>query len=243
MITHTNMALQTDRLPQHIAIIMDGNGRWALERGEERTHGHSHAVGVIEELIEEVLRLKIPYLTLYAFSTENWSRPEKEIMIIMDLLTKVIVQKAPALKEKNVRLNFIGDRETLSPETLASVQQGEAITQDSKALWLNVALNYSGRWEILHAMKQIARQVEQKELSANNLTEHTISQHLQTADMPDPELLIRTGGEYRISNFLLWQLAYTELYITDIKFPSFSAEALQHAIKAYQKRERRFGSC
>jgi undecaprenyl diphosphate synthase len=228
-------------LPQHIAIIMDGNGRWAKEKGEDRLFGHYHGVESVRNIVEGSAELGIKYLTLYAFSTENWDRPGYEVEGLMELLVTTIRKEVETLNKNNIRLHVIGDMSML-PE-YARNELGEAldITKKNKGLNLIMALSYSGRWDILNAVKNIAHSVEVGKLKSEDINQETLQQFLCTSHFPDPELMIRTSGEYRISNFLLYQLAYAELYFTSVRWPDFRKENLYEAILDYQNRERRFG--
>jgi len=233
--------LDKNRLPRHIAIIMDGNGRWAKEQGQDRLFGHFHGVESVRNIVEGAAELGIEYLTLYAFSTENWERPEYEVVGLMELLVTTIRNEVERLHKNNIRLHVIGDMKML-PE-YARIELNEALdfTKNNTGLNLIMALSYSGRWELLNAVKSIAHKVKTGELEVGAINQDTIQQHLVTSDFPDPELMIRTSGEYRISNFLLYQLAYAELYFTQVRWPDFRKENLYEAILDYQNRERRFG--
>ena len=233
--------LNKDALPQHIAIIMDGNGRWAKERGYDRIHGHHNGVISVREITEAAGELGIKYLTLYAFSTENWNRPDDEVTALMELFVDTIEKQTSMLNENNVRILTIGDMTRLPEKTRSKFTQCIANTASNTGLNLVLAISYSARWEINNAMQQIAFEVKSGKLSPEQITEQTIQSFLNTKDIPDPDLLIRTSGETRISNFLLWQLAYSELYFTDINWPDFRKEQLYEAIYNYQNRERRFG--
>ena len=234
-------ALDTSALPQHIAIIMDGNGRWAKEQGEDRIHGHQHGVLSVREVVEGCAEVGIPYLTLYAFSTENWNRPKHEVDALMELLVSTIRKEVDELKKNNIRLQVIGDTKALPEQCQRELAEGIEITSGGTGTVLLLALSYSARWELSKAMKQIAQKVKAGELDPEAINDDTLAQHLCTKGIPDPELMIRTGGEHRISNFLLYQLAYTELYFTDVHWPAFRKEHLFEAINNYQQRERRFG--
>lgn len=229
------------RLPSHIAIIMDGNGRWAREKGEDRLYGHLHGVESVRNVVEGAAELGIKYMTLYAFSTENWDRPKYEVSGLMELLVDTIHKEVPTLNKNNIKLHVIGDIDML-PEA-AKVELTEALNETSKNTGLNLvmALSYSSRWEIETAVKKIATDVKEGKLNAEAINQETIQQYLATRNFPDPELMIRTSGEYRISNFLLYQLAYSELYFTNTLWPDFRKENLYEAILDYQRRERRFG--
>ena len=233
--------INPSKLPQHIAIIMDGNGRWAKRQGEERIFGHEHGVKSVRDTVEAAAEIGIKYLTLYAFSTENWNRPQEEVTALMALLVHTINAETPTLNKNSIRLQAIGDLKSLTPDCYAELQEAIENTKNNSRMTLVLALSYSSRWEIINAVKEIAKKVENKTLSAASINEETIAQHLCTADIPDPELMIRTSGEHRISNFLLWQIAYSELYFTDVLWPDFGKENLYGAILDYQNRERRFG--
>jgi len=233
--------INIQQLPKHIAIIMDGNGRWAKEKGEDRLFGHLNGVESVRNIVEGAAELGIQYLTLYAFSTENWDRPEYEVNGLMELLVDTIRKEVPTLNKNNIRLHVIGDIGMLPAS--AKKELDEAINETSTNTGLNLvmALSYSSRWEINKAIKAIAEDVKKNILQPEDINTHTIQQYLCTKDFPDPELMIRTSGEYRISNFLLYQLAYAELYFTNTLWPDFRKEDLYKAIVDYQGRERRFG--
>lgn len=228
-------------IPKHIAIIMDGNGRWAKMKGKARIYGHQAGVEAVRKVVETCSDLGVQYLTLYAFSTENWNRPEEEVNALMELLVRTIRRETPDLNQNNVRIGMIGDGHSLPKVCVDELEESKRITAGNTGLNLILALSYSGRWEITQAVQQIAQKIETGALRAADISDATIAAHLNTAGIPDPELLIRTSGEYRLSNFLLWQTAYTEYYFTDILWPDFDREALVHAIVDYQNRERRFG--
>lgn len=228
-------------IPGHIAVIMDGNGRWAKKRGLPRTAGHSEGVESVRDTVEACGQLGVRYLTLYAFSTENWKRPKEEVSLLMRLLLKALRDETDRLHTNNVRIQAIGDIDALPRELQNELLEGIQRTKDNTGLTLILALSYSGRWDLTHAMRRIAREVVEHGLTEDHITEEMISSHISTAGIPDPDLLIRTSGEFRISNFLLWQLAYTEIYITPRFWPGFRRDELYEAIRDYQKRERRFG--
>ncbi|NEM99577.1 isoprenyl transferase [Pontibacter burrus] len=230
-----------NNLPKHIAVIMDGNGRWAKQRGGIRIFGHKNAITAVRETVEAAADLGVEYLTLYAFSTENWSRPESEVSALMQLLVTSIRKEASSLNKNNIRLQTIGNTESLPKSCQRELMEAMELTKGNTRMTLVLALSYSGRWDLTHAMRKISAKVEQGELSSDDINESVVANHLATAGMPEPELLIRTSGEMRISNFLLWQLAYTELYITELLWPDFRKQHLYEAIIAYQRRERRFG--
>ena len=233
--------IDMQRLPSHIAIIMDGNGRWAKEKGEDRLFGHLHGVESVRNIVEGAAELGIKYLTLYAFSTENWDRPEYEVSGLMELLVDTIHNEVPTLNKNNIRLHVIGDINMLPDAAKNELKEALNETSVNTGLNLVMALSYSSRWEIVNAVKQIARDVKEGKLLSDEITQDTVQQYLTTKDFPDPELMIRTSGEYRISNFLLYQLAYSELYFTTTLWPDFRKENLYTAILDYQGRERRFG--
>jgi undecaprenyl diphosphate synthase len=230
-----------EKVPKHLAIIMDGNGRWAKERGENRLFGHSEGVESVRGSIKTAKELGIKFLTLYAFSTENWSRPQDEIDGLMDLLVASITKEAPELIGNGVRILMIGDIDGLPKNCAESLKNLIIKTQDNTSLTLILALNYSAKWELKMAIKSIAHAINTGALATHEITDDLVSQHLSTKGIPDPELLIRTSGERRISNFLLWQIAYAELYFTDTHWPDFRRNDLISAVIEYQNRERRFG--
>ncbi len=233
--------IQPDRIPRHIAIIMDGNGRWAKRQGLARMFGHRKGVETVHEITEAAAGLGIEYLTVYAFSTENWNRPKEEVDALMSLLVDTIAKETPTLMKNNVQLLTIGDLNRLPDEAHRKFDECMRQTSANTGLKLVVALSYSSRWEIIRAVQDIAAEVKNGTMRLEDINEQTVSAHLTTADMPDPDLLIRTSGELRISNFLLWQLAYSELYFTSCLWPEFTAEEFYRAIVDYQHRERRFG--
>ncbi len=229
------------RLPKHIAIIMDGNGRWAIEQGYDRIFGHQNGVTSVRETTEAAAEIGIEYLTLYAFSTENWSRPQQEVDALMELLIDTIENETPTLNKNNVRLMAIGDLSRLPGNAAEKLQRCIAVTSENTGLALVLALSYSSRWEITNAMKQICTEVQEGKYTIEDITDELISGHLTTKSIPDPDLMIRTSGEERISNFLLWQIAYTELYFTQTHWPAFRKDNFYQAIYEFQQRERRFG--
>ena len=231
--------LDKNNIPQHIAIIMDGNGRWATERGKARSYGHQAGVETVRRITSECTRLGVKYLTLYTFSTENWNRPETEIAALMGLVLSSLEDEI--FMKNNVRFKVIGDIERLPIEVQQKLQETIDHTAGNTAMTMVVALSYSSRWEITKAMKDIAKKAVDGQLSIDDITEDTVSQSLTTASIPDPDLLIRTGGELRISNYLLWQIAYSELYFCDTFWPDFNEADLHKAIADYQQRQRRFG--
>lgn len=233
--------IDRQRLPEHIAIIMDGNGRWARRQLRERSDGHAEGVNSVNRITRFASDLGVKYLTLYAFSTENWNRPKEEVDTLMHLIGYTILKEAPELLANNVHIRLIGDIDRLPESVQQNLFQGRELTRDCTGLNLNLCLSYSSRWEITEAVKKIATLVANGELTPDRIFEDTISSLLATAGIPDPDLLIRTGGEHRISNFLLWQIAYSELYFTPLLWPDFDEEALTEAILDFQNRERRFG--
>ncbi len=233
--------IDTERLPQHIAVIMDGNGRWANSQGKHRIFGHQHGVQAVRNTTEACAELGIKHLTLYTFSTENWSRPQQEVNALMELLVATIKAETETLMKNQIRLVAFGELSMLPPACRQQLQETIDATKDNDRLQLNLALSYSSRWELVKSVQSIASDVKSGLLAIDDITEELISKRLITADIPDPELLIRTSGEKRISNFLLWQLAYTELYFTETFWPDFEKDDLYQAIVDYQGRERRFG--
>lgn len=232
-------SLDRTRIPKHIAIIMDGNGRWAAERGKPRSYGHQAGVDAVRRITSEATRLGVKFLTLYTFSTENWNRPADEISALMGLVLTSLEDEI--FMKNNVRFRVIGDRKRLPAEVEQKLRETEEHTKANSAMTMVVALSYSARWEMTQAMRELLTEHKDKALAPEEITEEVISRHLQTSFMPDPELLIRTGGELRISNFLLWQIAYSELYFCDTYWPDFNEDDLHKAILSYQNRQRRFG--
>lgn len=230
-----------ERLPQHIAVIMDGNGRWAKQQGKLRVFGHQNGVGAVRAVSEACAELGVKYLTLYAFSTENWNRSQLEVDTLMRLLSKTIAEEVKTLNDNNIKLNAIGDLSRLPKYNYDALMKAIEDTKNNDRMTLTLCLSYSGRWEITDATKRIAEKVKSAELDIEQIDEKCFSDNLSTSGMPDPELLVRTSGEERISNFLLWQLAYSEFYFTDKFWPDFGKEDLYQAIVDYQSRERRFG--
>ncbi|MBK6818126.1 MAG: isoprenyl transferase [Bacteroidetes bacterium] len=233
--------IDKQKLPKHVAIIMDGNARWAKERGKDRLFGHQHGVLSVRDVVEGSAEIGIQYLTLYAFSTENWNRPVSEVNGLMELLVSTIKKEAETLKKNGVRLYVIGDMESLPDYCVQELHEAMEITAGNDRLNLILALSYSSKWEITHATKKIAQKVKDNVLDIADINEEVFKQHLATAPFPDPELMIRTSGEHRISNFLLYQLAYAELYFTHTHWPDFRKENFFEAVLNYQNRERRFG--
>lgn len=233
--------LNASKIPQHVAIIMDGNGRWAAKHGNERFFGHEQGVESVRSVLEGASEIGIKYLTLYAFSTENWSRPKSEVDALMGLLVHAINNETESLKEKNVRLRMIGDYDSLPAEVQEKLDWSINELQDCTGVTLVLAISYSAKWEITEAIRQIANDVKTGNLLPENINKELIDNYLATKGIPDPELLIRTSGEARISNFLLWQIAYSEFYFTPVLWPDFTKEQLFEAVYDYQNRERRFG--
>ncbi len=236
-------SIDLNNLPVHIAVIMDGNGRWAKQKGfADRIFGHRNAIKAVRETIEGCGELGVKYLTLYAFSTENWNRPKTEVSALMALLVSTIQDELPTMMKNQVRLKAIGDVSTLPGKSALELQAAIDKTAENKGLTLVLALSYSGKWDLVNASKLIAEKVQQGELQTSEITDSVLAQHLSTSGMPDPDLMIRTGGDHRISNFMLWQLSYSELYIFEELFwPDFRKEHLHQAIVDFQMRERRFG--
>lgn len=231
--------IDLQKLPKHIAVIMDGNGRWAKQKGKFRVFGHQHAIESVRQTVEACAELGVSYLTLYAFSTENWNRPKLEVDALMNLLVDALVKELPTLQKNSIKLQSIGDHKKLPASCQKNLSKAIESTKDNTRMTLVLALSYSARWEILQAVKQITTHLSAEQIAS--LTEETFASYLNTQGMPDPELMIRTSGEHRISNFLLWQLSYAELYFTDVLWPDFRKEDLYQAIVSYQQRERRFG--
>jgi undecaprenyl diphosphate synthase len=232
---------RSGEIPTHIAIIMDGNGRWAKKRGLPRVAGHRKGVETVREIVEVCAEIGVKYLTLYTFSTENWKRPKDEVSTLMRLLLKSLKDRLDELNKNNIKLTCIGNIESLPDVVQKQLFKDIERTKNNKRMTLNLALSYSGRWELLEAVKNISKKIADGKISADDISEKTISDYLTTKNMPDPDLLIRTSGEFRVSNFLLWQIAYSEFVILDVYWPDFSREHLYDAIMQYQKRERRFG--
>lgn len=233
--------INKEKVPQHIAIIMDGNGRWAKKQGENRIYGHYEGVNSVRDVVAAAGEVGVKYITLYAFSTENWNRPKEEVDALMELLVSTITAETPQLNTKNVRLQAIGNLNSLPPACLQELNESIELTSKNTGLTLVLALSYSSKWELISAVKQIATDAKNGLVNIEDITEKNIEQYLCTKHIPDPELMIRTSGEHRISNFLLWQLAYAEFYFTDKLWPDFRKDDLYEAILNYQNRERRFG--
>lgn len=229
--------IDKSRVPQHVAIIMDGNGRWAMKQQHERLFGHRNGLTAVRQVVEAGVKMGIKYITLYTFSTENWNRPQAEVEGLMDLLITAVKEETESLKKNNVRLALIGDTARLPQRSRVMLEQCMQETADNTAMTLVLALSYSSRWEIAQAVKRMCAE----HLTPDSINEETLRSYLTTKDYPDPDLLIRTGGELRVSNFLLWQMAYTEFYFTDVLWPDFQQEDLIEAVAEYQHRQRRFG--
>ncbi|WP_071135465.1 polyprenyl diphosphate synthase [Millionella massiliensis] len=241
--SHISPSEALSKVPQHVAVIMDGNGRWAKGQGEERLFGHRHGVEAVREVVRTAAETGVRYLTIYAFSTENWGRPTEEVDGIMELIANAILSELDTLTRSGIRMEFIGDLASLPQSLQESIRTARTvhIPDDQLRMTLNVALNYSARWELTEATRQIAALVQNGTLAPQDITPDVISDHLATRGIPDPELLIRTSGEQRLSNFLLWQLSYTELYFTDTLWPEFGRDQMLAALREYGRRERRFG--
>jgi undecaprenyl diphosphate synthase len=233
--------IDMNRLPAHIAVIMDGNGRWATEQGKDRLYGHFHGVESVRQVVEGCAELGVGYLTLYAFSTENWFRPQQEVSGLMELLVQTIRQETETLNKNNIRLHVIGDLAMMPENAVKELNESIAITSTNTGLNLVMALSYSSRWEIVNAVKKLATDVKNGKIEPEAIDQDSFQKYLCTSNFPDPELMIRTSGEYRISNFLLYQLAYAEFYFTDVLWPDFRKDDLYRAILDFQSRERRFG--
>lgn len=232
---------ETRNIPQHVAIIMDGNGRWAKRRGKERVEGHIEGVQRLRDAIKASARWGVRYLTVYAFSTENWGRPEAEVNAIMELFCKSVINESPELQQQGVRVQVMGDRAGFSEKVLAYIDRIESETAAGERLTLVLAFNYSSRSELTKAVQQIAIEVVEGRLAVDEIDSQTVTDHLLSAGVPDPDLLIRTSGECRLSNFLLWQVAYSEFYFTEVLWPDFTEEEFDRAIESYMHRDRRFG--
>lgn len=233
--------INMERIPQHVAIIMDGNGRWAKSKGLDRIFGHREGLDSVDKVMEAASDLGVKYITLYAFSTENWNRPEQEVNALMEILSQALKKYIEKISKNNVRLMVVGDKSRLSQLTLSNLSEAEKMTEMNAGLTMILAISYSSRWEIVEAAKRIASEVKAGSLNVDQIDEKVFSDHLATAGIPDPDLLIRTSGELRISYFLMWQLSYSELYFTPVSWPEFKKEQFFEAIIDYQKRERRFG--
>ncbi|MDY5576706.1 MAG: isoprenyl transferase [Lachnospiraceae bacterium] len=228
-------------IPKHVAIILDGNGRWAKKRMMPRQYGHARGAQVVEQICEDAYNMGIQYLTVYAFSTENWNRPDNEVKILMDIFSNYMVEKLEKVGQKNMKIRFIGERSRLDQGMIQKIEDLENSTKNNTGLNFTVALNYGSRDEMVRAMRKMAADVKEGKLEIEDITESKYTEYLDTAELPDPDLLIRTSGEQRLSNYLLWQLAYTEFYFTDVMWPDFDKEELAKAVDWYANRDRRFG--
>jgi len=237
----SDLAERPARIPSHVAIIMDGNGRWAQEQGLPRFAGHKAGVETVRSVVEQCVKLKIEVLTLFAFSSENWRRPAKEVSLLMELFMLALNREVKRLERNNVRLRIIGDYEGFPPKLQAKIVEAQESTAGCTGLTLQIAANYGGRWDLTQAARKVAHQVADGQLEPDAITEDLLSGNLSTAGLPDPDLFIRTGGERRLSNFLLWQSAYAELYLTKVLWPDFSPQVFDHALSDYASRQRRFG--
>lgn len=233
--------IDKSRIPKHVAVIMDGNGRWAKQRNLDRTFGHKEGISAVRRAIEAASRAEVPYLTLYTFSTENWKRPEEEVKALMSLMVQAVANETPELVKNNVRVKVIGDIDRLPEDTKKALDYCLDTTAPCTGVTVILALSYSSKWELTQAMKNIAKDVESGKIKTDDISEDLISSYLATKDIPNPDILVRTGGELRISNFLLWQIAYSELYFTNELWPDFNEESLYKAVVEFQNRERRFG--
>lgn len=228
-------------IPNHVAIILDGNGRWAKKRMMPRQYGHAKGAQVVEQICEDAWNMGIQYLTVYAFSTENWNRPDSEVKILMDIFSKYMVDKLQKVGQKNMKIRFIGERSRLDKAMIEKIENLEESTKDNTGLNFTVALNYGSRDEMVRAMRKMAAEIKEGKLEPEDITEEKYNTYLDTVELPDPDLLIRTSGEQRLSNYLLWQLAYTEFYFTDVMWPDFNKEELAKAVEWYANRDRRYG--
>ena len=232
---------ENKKIPQHVAIIMDGNGRWAKQRGKDRSEGHFAGMMALRDTVKAAAEMGVKYLTVYAFSTENWGRPEAEVNAIMELFCKSVINESPELQQQGVRVQVMGDRAGFSEKVLAYIDRIESETAAGERLTLVLAFNYSSRSELTKAVQQIATEVVEGRLAVDEIDSQTVADHLLSAGVPDPDLLIRTSGECRLSNFLLWQVAYSEFYFTEVLWPDFTEEEFDRAIESYMHRDRRFG--
>lgn len=228
-------------VPEHVAIVMDGNGRWAIKRNKKRMQGHKAGMDVAREVLEDCARAGVKILTLFAFSSENWNRPHEEVSYLMRLFVEGLTREANKLLENNIRMKVIGDHGRFPEKLQQAITKAELLTKDCDAMHLNIAANYGGRWDITQAAKTLISEVQAGQLAIDDINENVFHQHTIVSDLPDPDLFIRTGGEHRISNFLIWQLAYTELYFTDVLWPDFNKQELMAAFQSFSTRQRRFG--
>lgn len=236
-----HQSIKNQSIPEHVCIIMDGNGRWAKKRLMPRTFGHRKGVTITRNSIEFFARAGVRHLTLFAFSSENWNRPEEEVSTLMELFFRSLKDNSAELNSKNIRIRFIGEREAFSQTLQNQIAETEVLTQSNNVMTLNIAANYGGQWDILNAVKKVAARVERREIVPDHIDQTMLESELSLSDTPDPDLFIRTGGEHRVSNFLLWQLAYTEFYFTDVLWPDFSSQEMQKALDDYARRQRRYG--
>ena len=241
LVNNLSSELKQAKLPQHVAVIMDGNGRWAKQRGLPRIEGHRRGANTLKELLRYCKDLGVQTLTAYAFSTENWGRPTREVNFLMSLFERLLQKELKEMEEEKVCINFIGDLTPLPSSLQQEMRRSTERTKNNQGVYFNVAINYGSRYEMINACRAIARKVDRGELLIEAIDDRTISQHLYTSSSPDPDLLIRTSGEMRLSNFMLWQLAYTEIYVTDTLWPDFDREQFDCAIRSFQERDRRFG--
>jgi undecaprenyl diphosphate synthase len=237
----SSLTTESQLIPEHVCIIMDGNGRWAKKRLMPRTFGHRKGVTVTRDSIEFFARAGVRHLTLFAFSSENWNRPKEEVSTLMELFFRSLKDNSAELNSKNIRIRFIGEREAFSQILQNQIADTEALTLNNNVMVLNIAANYGGQWDILNAVKKVAARVERREIAPDHIDQAMLESELSLADTPNPDLFIRTGGEHRMSNFLLWQLVYTEFYFTDVLWPDFSEQEMQKALDDYAKRQRRYG--
>ena len=235
------LSVEATKIPQHVAIIMDGNGRWAQLRGKKRVLGHKSGVESVRTSVATAAKHGVKALTLFAFSSENWQRPETEVSVLMDLFMFVLTREVKRLHKNDIKFNVIGDLSKFSSKLQKMIKESEALTAENTGMVLSIAANYGGRWDITHAAKMLAEKVERQEINANEITEASMNEQMSLAQLPELDLLIRTGGDYRISNFLLWQAAYAELYFTDVLWPDFNEIEFTKAITLFDQRERRFG--
>ena len=235
------MTEDSQQVPKHIAIIMDGNGRWAKNRHQPRFMGHRAGVKSVEKIVKHCVKCEVEVLSLFAFSSENWRRPSKEVSLLMELFAVALKQQTKRIHKNNARLRIIGDISKFSISLQKQIEEAQTITQNNTGITINIAANYGGRWDVTQSVKQLAERVKQGSLDIEDITEQHITQGLMTADLPEPDLFIRTGGEQRVSNFMLWQMAYTEFYFTDTLWPDFDEQVLDTAIASFNQRERRFG--
>jgi len=241
IIKNNNEITNRNYLPKHLAIIMDGNGRWAIERGLPRTSGHKEGAKAVRRIIDDCISLKIPTLTLYAFSTENWKRPKSEVLYLINLFKNVLIEEKEHLINNRIKVNFLGRSNFLPKSLVEKMQEIKNATNKNSVLSLNIAINYGGRAEIVDAIKKIASKIVNKKLNIDEIDENIVKENLYIKQLPDPDLLIRTGNEMRISNFMLWQIAYTELYVSPVYWPDFDRNKLMEAISNFQKRTRKYG--